>query len=90
MKDKKGFTLVEVLVTIVIIGLLSGIGIIAYQSFFNTGEEKYFNALESDILLAGNDYFTDHRDELPSGNNISEVSLTDLINAKYIEELKKE
>ena len=85
--NKKGFTLVEVLVTIVIIGLLSGVGIISYQTFFKTGEQRHFEATESDVLLAGNDYFTDHRDELPSGNNISEVSLNDLIVAKYIEDV---
>ncbi len=86
--NKKGFTLVEVIVTIVIIALISGIGIIAYQSFFGTGEEKYYNALENDILLAGNDYFVDHRDDLPTGNRVSEVELSTLVNAKYLESVK--
>ena len=85
MKDRKGFTLVELLVSIVIISLLSGMGIIGYQSFFKTAEDRYFDALESSILLAGNDYFEDHRSELPVGNNYSEVSLASLIDSKYIE-----
>ncbi len=85
MKDRKGFTLVELLVSIVIISLLSGMGIIGYQSFFKTAEDRYFDALESSILLAGNDYFEDHRSELPVGNDYSEVSLASLIDSKYIE-----
>ena len=85
MKNRKGFTLVELLVSIVIISLLSGMGIIGYQSFFKTAENRYFDALESNILLAGNDYFEDHRSELPVGNDYSEVSLASLIDAKYME-----
>ena len=83
--DKKGFTLIELLVAIVLISLLSGIGIFSYQSLFKTGEDRYYDALESNILLAGNDYFEDHRDELPTGSNYSEVSLANLIDSKYIE-----
>ena len=83
--DKKGFTLIELLVAIVLISLLSGIGIFSYQSLFKTGEDRYYDALESNILLAGNDYFEDHRDELPTGSNYSEVSLASLIDDKYIE-----
>ena len=86
MKNK-GFTLIELLVSIVIISLLSGIGIFSYQSIFKTNEERYYDALESNILLAGNDYFEDHRDELPTGNNYSEVSLASLIDSKYIEQI---
>ena len=86
MKNK-GFTLIELLVSIVIISLLSGIGIFSYQALFKTGEEKYYDSLESNILLAGNDYFEDHRDELPTGSNYSEVSLASLIDSKYIEKI---
>ena len=84
MKNK-GFTLVELLVSIVIISLLSGVGIISYQSLFKTSEERYYDALESSILLAANDYFEDHRDNLPTGSNYSEVLLSDLIDNKYME-----
>lgn len=85
---KKGFTLVELLVTLVIIALLGGIGIISYQSFFNIGKEKYYSTLESGILLAGNDYYLDHRDKLPSENSIEKISISDLEEGKYIEPVK--
>ena len=84
---KKGFTLVELLIAIVIIALLSGMGIISYRSVFSTAEERYYNAIESNLLLAGNDYFEDHRDILPAGSEYSSVSLADLIENKYIEEI---
>ena len=86
--NKKGFTLIELLVTIVIMGLLSGIGIISYRSFFQTAEDKYYIVIENNLLLAGNDYFADHRDMLPSEGNSREVPLASLIDLKYIEEVK--
>ncbi len=84
---KKGFTLIELLVAIVIIALLSGLGIISYRTVFSTAEEKYYNAIESNILLSGSDYFEDHRNELPTGSDYSTVSLVELIGNKYIEEV---
>ena len=86
--NKRGFTLIEVLVVIIIIGLISGIGIVAYNAFFDTAKDKYYNSLESNMLLAGNDYFEDHRDLLPLGNDYSIVSLVTLIEDKYIDPVK--
>ena len=83
--NNKGFTLIELLASIVIIALLSGIAIFFSSAFYKTSDEKYYNSLESNILLAGNDYFADHRDELPIGNTYSEVPLASLIDKKYIE-----
>ncbi len=86
--SKKAFTLVELLAAIVIIALLSGIGVVSYRSVFRTAEERYYNTVESNVLLAGNDYFEDHRSELPTGEEYSEVLLSTLIDAKYIEDVK--
>ena len=86
--NKKGFTLIELLAVIVIIGIIGGIAIVSIRSVVKTGDEKYFNALESNVLLAGQDYFTDHRDQLPTGNFYREVTLTDLVNNKYVEQPK--
>ena len=83
--NKKAFTLIELLVTILIISLLSGTIMFFTSSIYKTNEERYYDAIESNILLAGNDYFSDHRDELPTGSNYSEVSLANLIDNKYIE-----
>ena len=84
MKNK-GFTLIELLVVIVLMSLLSGVAVVFSSSFYKTSEERYYDALENNILLAGNDYFEDHRDELPTGVNYSEVSLASLIDNRYIE-----
>jgi uncharacterized repeat protein (TIGR02543 family)/prepilin-type N-terminal cleavage/methylation domain-containing protein len=86
--NKKGFTLIELLAAIILIALLGGIGIVSYRTIFKTSEERYYNAIESNMMLAGNDYFEDHRNELPIGSEFKEVTLTTLVNSKYMEEVK--
>ena len=86
--NKKGFTLIEILSALVLIAILSGMAIIGTSSFFKTAEDRYYETVESNILLAGNDYFTDHRDELPTENNFSEISLENLVADKYMEPVK--
>ena len=86
--NKKGFTLIELLAAIVIIALLGGIGIISYRTIFKTAEERYYSAIESNMMLAGNDYFEDHRSELPVGSEYKEVLLSTLVNSKYMEDVK--
>lgn len=88
MKDKKGFTLIEILAVFLILAIIGGAVVLSYTRFFKSGEEDYYHNLESSILLAGNDYYTDHRDELPMGGTHSEVLLTTLMEEKYIEEVK--
>ena len=83
MKNK-AFTVIELLV---IIALLGGIAIVSYNSVFQKVEESYYSSLENGLLLSGNDYFQDHRKELPiSGYSV--VSVSDLISSNYTEQLK--
>ncbi len=62
--NKKGFTLIEVLAVFAIIAIIGGIGLISYRSFSDKGQSNYYKSLESDLVLAGNDYFQDNRDLL--------------------------
>ena len=84
---KNGFTLVELLVSIALVALLGGIAVISYQTFFSSAEETYYKTIESNIMLAASDYFTDHRDELPVGDGYSDVSINKLVSARYIEQV---
>lgn len=86
--NKRGFTLSELLVTLVIIALIAGIGVMSFNLIFGTSEERYYTALESSIRLAGNDYFLDHRDLLPTGDKVSSVTIAQLVSEKYLEQPK--
>ena len=86
MKNK-GFTVIELLVSFVIIALIAGIGIISYNSINSRVETNYYKTLEDSLLLSGNEYFESHREELPvRGSNA--VSVKNLIDGRYIEPIK--
>lgn len=57
MKGRNGFTMVELLVTIVILGLLFTLGYFSITSLLTKANNSYYNSQEDMIVLAGRDYF---------------------------------
>ena len=86
---KKGFTLIELLATIIILGLLVTIAYISVTSILNRGNDSYYESQENMLVLAGREYFADHRSELPKEiGDTSTVTLETLIKEKYIDPIK--
>lgn len=67
MKDKKGFTLIEVIITIAILGLLAGICIPIVVKYVKQGKDKYYKSLEDELVVIAKNYYSDSRSELPRG-----------------------
>ena len=85
--NKKGFTLVELLTVIVIIGLISGIATVAYSKLISHNNPLFYKSLEENIELATNDYLLDHRDKTPIANSLTEINLGDLEDEQYVEKV---
>ncbi len=89
MLRKKGFTLIELLATIIILGLLLTIGFISVRSILDRSNDSYYKSQEDMLILAGREYFADHRGELPKDiGGTSKVTLKTLIEEKYIDPIK--
>jgi len=85
MKSKKGFTLVELMVVIIILGILVAIAIPIYNNVTKSAKENACAANIRTIQSAVQMYQADHDGTLPS-------SLSDLVpdsGTKYIDELPK-
>ena len=83
--NKKGFTMIELLTAVVILGLFSIVAVITINRIIENGRRNYYEQQRSLILLAGKDYFTTNTDRLP--REIGEhnyVTLATLINEQYI------
>jgi prepilin-type N-terminal cleavage/methylation domain-containing protein len=86
---KKGFTLVELLAVIIILGLLSTILVTNIMKSYDESKEQAYNLLISDIENATKDYLDTHNDILSSltpSSPSKTIYLEDLIGALLIKD----
>lgn len=90
--NNKGFTLVEILAVVVVLGILAAIVVPSVSRYINQGKEKYYRSLEDELVIIARDYYSKNKSELPRGqydNNgvpmyINQVGLSTLINKGYV------
>jgi len=98
--NKKGFTLIEMLAVIMLLGILTTIAVVSYTNYLNTSREKSFNLAENsfkDALLeayvdcktgfSDNDFCSKHS-EPNMKDERDEITLLELIEAEHIEKIK--
>ena len=86
MKNKKGFTLTEILATIVILGVILAIAVPSYNSLSKKFEKEYYDKLDKSVLAAAKSYWKDNPDKRPNELLMSDhIKLDDLIKQKHIE-----
>ena len=78
--NNKGFTMVEILGVIVIIGILTGIAIVAVSRYKEKAVENDYEALQTAIKNASDEYIMDH----PYSE---EFTFQDLLDGQYISNL---
>ncbi|MGN0974327.1 MAG: prepilin-type N-terminal cleavage/methylation domain-containing protein, partial [Bacilli bacterium] len=89
-KKKRGFTLVELLATITILSVIMIIAIPSVTKIIKKFGNNYYEILEGNVKLAGIDYFTDHKTEIPKYvNESSVIDLKTLAENGYLEEYPK-
>ena len=59
--NKKGFTIVELLVTITLLAIISTIAVISITTFINKNKENNYEILKNTIIEASKEYTADNR-----------------------------
>ncbi len=86
--NKKGFTMIELLAVIVILGLLLGVGIPAVNKVLANFRLDYYKKLEGTLATAGQEFVSDKRYQKPTELMYSRViTKEELVGGKYIDEI---
>lgn len=87
MKKKNGFTLIELIGIIVILGVLVAIGVPSLLKTLNNNKNKEYETFEKNLFLATESYIQNHQDSFDSlaeANGSAIVSIDALINSGLI------
>lgn len=79
MKNNKGFSLVELLAVVAILGILMGMAIIAYTKYIDYSKKKAYKLLKDSTIAATEEYIMDHP------GDYSTIYIEDLVNGDYLE-----
>lgn len=69
LRNQRGFTLVELMIVIVIIGVLAAIAVPAYSSYVSRAQERTCEANRRTISTAAGMYYIEHDNEYAPGIN---------------------
>ena len=84
---RKGFTLAELLVTIIILGILASASVFAISSLVNRSKEESIEAQKKSFLMATKSYAESHPEVLPSAiGQTKKVYAKDIKRAKYLKD----
>lgn len=87
MLNKKGFTLVELLAVVAILGILSGFAVMAVTSYKERSRQKLYQNYEKQMKDATVNYFTSHLEEIPDAGNNKDINIDDLIEASLLDSM---
>lgn len=87
MKNKRGFTLVELIAVIAIIGILAVIAIPSVTLLMNKFRNDYYDKLEKSVEFAAQNYISDNKNSRPANGSSIDILVSDLIDKSYIDEV---
>ena len=89
MKNRDGFTLIEIIAVIVILGLIIVIAVPFFQGSLNEFRDDYYDGLATNINNSAKAFFKDNRLYLPNRYlDTQKVDLDTLNDQRYIKDIK--
>lgn len=86
-KKNKGFTMVELLATVVILGILAGIGVPLVYRYLNKTRTNSYNHMLTGAYDAANNVVLEKNLSCGNDNNACYFRLSDLVENEYLENL---
>ena len=88
--NKKGFTMIELMATITLLGIMSTLAVVSVSKYLNKSKKAVYRDYEDTLKNATTNYFLDHTGLLPEINDVrgTKVLATTLVNEGYLENMK--
>lgn len=86
MLNKKGYSLVELMATVAILGILSGIAVMAISAYTEKTRKKVYENFEKQMKDATVNYYTYHLGDIPTSGTAT-VQTTTLVNESFLDEM---
>lgn len=86
MKNNKGFTLIELIATIIILGVIALIAIPAINTTIDSSRQKAYDEQVERIKSAAKNWAVENSTAFSEDSGVVEITVTELINKGYLEE----
>jgi len=86
--NKKGFTLVELLATVTLLGVITSLAVVSYSKYVKKTREAVYNDYEDTLKNASTSYFLNNTGMVPKIGGETKVLATTLVEQNYLESLK--
>lgn len=86
-KKKNGFTMIELLAVITIIGILSSVAVSAVTQYMHKAKKQDFEMLEKNLKAEVQNYFVDHSEDIPNIGASKTITAQTLLNDGYLKNL---
>ena len=89
--NKKGFTLVELLAVLVVMGIIITIGVPIFTKYVNKTSDNYYVSLEKSLLNSAKDYLSENSNYYPKAvGDVNVVFGTNIINSAIMDKITDE
>ena len=85
MKNKKGFTIIELMAVIVIMGILMGVAVPAATKYIKKAKKNSYEAMEESSYLAAQNYIVDTGKIIKRSGYT--IQIQDLVDKQYLDPL---
>ena len=87
--NKKGFTLIEILAAVTILGILSIVAVVSVNKVIQKAKQNHYVTAEDNLEMAGQSYVQQNRNALPKAiGQKKKIPLKTLVEKNYIEPIK--
>ncbi len=89
--NKKGFTMVEILAAVTILGILTVVAVVGISRVMDNAKKEYYKNQEENIILAAQSFVQNNTNKLPKniGQKVK-LKLSELTKNKYLKETVKD